>query len=159
MYTELQKTQNCQSNSEEKEQSWRHNPPRLQISATKLQEANPCGVGVEADTEIHLTEESPEINPHTYGQLIHDRGGKTTQQREDSLPNKRCWASCVATCERMELERSLSDGIQAARRPLLRGLPQPEHRQGARGAGFPNCGRRSAAPKSDSPAARQSVLP
>ena len=27
---ELQKTQNCQSNPEEKEQSWRHNPSRLQ---------------------------------------------------------------------------------------------------------------------------------
>ena len=27
----LQMTQNCQSNPEEKEQSWRHNPPRLQI--------------------------------------------------------------------------------------------------------------------------------
>ena len=26
----LQMTQNCQSNPEEKEQSWRHNPPRLQ---------------------------------------------------------------------------------------------------------------------------------
>ena len=27
---EPQKIQNCQSNSEEKEQSWKHNPPRLQ---------------------------------------------------------------------------------------------------------------------------------
>ena len=107
MYTEPQKTQNCQSNSEEKEQSWRHNPPRLQISATELQEAKPCGVGVEADTEIHLTEESPEINPHTYGQLIHDRGGETTPQREARLPRKRRWASCAATCESVELERAL----------------------------------------------------
>ena len=32
-----QKTQNCQSNREEKEQSWRHNPPRLQ---TRLQSYN-----------------------------------------------------------------------------------------------------------------------
>ena len=31
IYTEPLKTQNCQSNPEEKEQSWRHNPPRLQI--------------------------------------------------------------------------------------------------------------------------------
>ena len=29
-YMEQQKTQNCQCNPEEKEQSWRHNPPRIQ---------------------------------------------------------------------------------------------------------------------------------
>ena len=48
--------------------------------------------------------ENPEVNPHTYGQLIFDKGDKNIQWRKDNLFNKNCWKNWSTTCERMKLD-------------------------------------------------------
>ena len=52
--------------------------------------------------------ESPEINPHIYGQLLFDKGGMDIKSEKDSLFSKWCRVSWTAACKSMKLECTLT---------------------------------------------------
>jgi hypothetical protein len=48
--------------------------------------------------------ENPEMDPHTYGHLIFDKGPKTIQWKKDSIFNKWCWQNWWLSCSRIQID-------------------------------------------------------
>ena len=70
---------------------------RLYYKATLIKTV--C-IGTKTEIQVNETN-SPEINPHTYGYLILDNGGKNLQWRKDNLFNKWCWENWSTTYKRV----------------------------------------------------------
>ena len=51
--------------------------------------------------------ESPEINPHTNGHLILNKGGKNIQWRKESLFSKWYWERWTATFKPVKLDHTI----------------------------------------------------
>ena len=52
--------------------------------------------------------ERPEVDPHTYSQLLFDKEGMNIECEKDSLFRKLCWESWIAACKAMKLEHTLT---------------------------------------------------
>ena len=52
--------------------------------------------------------ENPDINPSLYGQLIFDKGDRSTKWSKNSLLNKWCWEIWTASYEKMKLNHQLT---------------------------------------------------
>ena len=88
IYTEPQKTPNCQNNPEKnKARGNKFLDFRVYYKPTVIKQH---GIGTKTDTRVNGIAWRAKRNACIYGQLIYDKGGKNIQWGKDNLFNKEC---------------------------------------------------------------------
>ena len=89
IYTNPQKTQNCQAILREKK-SLRPNPPQIHAILQSYSNQNNMVLAQNRHRDQWKRIKSPEIKSHTPTELIFEKGGKNVQWRKDGLFSKLC---------------------------------------------------------------------
>jgi len=107
IHMKIQKTQNSHSNLEKEEWSLKNQPSRFQTMLQSYSHQDSMVLRKNKDIDQWNKIEIPEINLHTCGYLIFDKGGRNIQWDKDNLFDKCCWDNWTVACKRMKLEHFL----------------------------------------------------